>query len=58
MNISQEGRDDIDDLREAGWINGLKISTKGYQAVTAFQLSQRGTYVKVTSLSNLRINYC
>lgn len=25
MNISQEGKDDIDDLREAGLISGLKV---------------------------------
>jgi hypothetical protein len=42
LNISQEGRDDIDDLRELGLINGLKVSTKGYQSITAFQVSLKG----------------
>ncbi|PRP78265.1 hypothetical protein PROFUN_13875 [Planoprotostelium fungivorum] len=37
MNISQEGRDDIDDLREEGLINGLKLSSNDYQSITAYQ---------------------
>lgn len=46
LNISQEGRDDIDDLRELGLINGLKISTKGYQSITAFQVSTKGRIMR------------
>jgi hypothetical protein len=42
VNISQEGRDDIDDLREMGILDGLKVSTKGYQAVSAYHLSPKG----------------
>lgn len=42
LNISQEGRDDIDDLREAGMVNGLKLSSKEYQSVTAYQISPAG----------------
>jgi hypothetical protein len=42
MNISQEGRDDIDDLRETDHINGLKLSTTLYQSVTAYQVSAKG----------------
>lgn len=42
INISQEGRDDVDDLREAGMINGLKLSSKEYQSVTAYQISPQG----------------
>jgi len=42
MNISQEGKDDIDDLREGGLISAIKLSSKEFQAVTAFQLSNSG----------------
>jgi len=42
MNISQEGRDDIDDLREEGLINGLKLSSSDYQSITAYQISADG----------------
>ncbi len=42
LNISQEGRDDIDDLREGGLVNGLKLSSKEYQSVTAYQISPDG----------------
>jgi hypothetical protein len=45
MNISQEGRDDIDDLREHGFINGLKLATEDLTAVTAFQVSLEGMKV-------------
>jgi WD repeat-containing protein 35 len=43
LNISQEGKDDIDDLRESGLINGLKLSSSDYQSVTAYQISSKGT---------------
>lgn len=42
MNISQEGKDDLDDLREAGLVNACKLSSKEFQSVTAFQLSDVG----------------
>lgn len=42
MNITQDGKSAIDDLREANLINGLKLSTKDYHSVTAFQVSTRG----------------
>jgi len=42
MNISQEGKDDIDDLRENGLLNAIKLNSKEFQAVTAFQLSNAG----------------
>lgn len=42
MNISQEGKGAIDDLRERDLINGLKLSTEDFQPVTAFQVSKRG----------------
>jgi hypothetical protein len=43
LNISQEGRDDIDDLREVSAINGLKLSSQEYQSITAYQVSDKGT---------------
>eukprot|EP01117_Protostelium_nocturnum_P009319 TRINITY_DN3338_c0_g1_i1.p1 TRINITY_DN3338_c0_g1~~TRINITY_DN3338_c0_g1_i1.p1 ORF type:complete len:862 (-),score=280.18 TRINITY_DN3338_c0_g1_i1:42-2627(-) len=49
MNISQEGKDDIDDLREAGLLNGLKLSSNEYQSVTAYQISQKGTKLLATA---------
>jgi hypothetical protein len=42
MNITQDGKSAIDDLREANLINGLKLSTKDYHSITAFQVSDRG----------------
>ncbi|KAF1317434.1 hypothetical protein FI667_g14840, partial [Globisporangium splendens] len=42
MNTTQDGKSAIDDLREANLINGLKLSTKEYHSVTAFQVSMRG----------------
>ena len=33
MNITQEGKDDVDDLRELGLINGLKLSSGGFQVI-------------------------
>ena len=34
FNISQEGKSDVDFLREEELINGLKLSSKTYQPVT------------------------
>ncbi|KAF1788654.1 D-isomer specific 2-hydroxyacid dehydrogenase, NAD-binding domain conserved site 1 [Phytophthora cactorum] len=42
MNTTQDGKSAIDDLREANLINGLKLSTKDYHSVTAFQVSLLG----------------
>ncbi|TMW67009.1 hypothetical protein Poli38472_012125 [Pythium oligandrum] len=42
INATQDGKSAIDDLREASLINGLKVSTKDYHSVTAFQVSLRG----------------
>ena len=52
MNTSQEGKDDIDDLREQGYINGLKLSTDDLQPVTAFQCSLSG----IKLLKNLAVS--
>lgn len=45
LNISQEGNSDIDYLREEELINGLKLSSKDYQPVTCFQISEKGLEV-------------
>jgi len=42
FNVSQEGRSDIDFLREEELLNGLKLSSKEYQPITCYQLSERG----------------
>ena len=42
LNLSQEGRDDIDDLREAGLIYCLKLSSKKYQSTIAYRLMPFG----------------
>ena len=47
MNISQEGKDDIDDLREGGLLNGLKLSSEDLQPITAYQVSQKGKELAV-----------
>ena len=39
MNISQEGKAAIDELREQKLINGLKISTEDFQPITAYQVA-------------------
>ena len=42
LNITQEGKAAVDDLREKELINGLKLSTEDFQPVTAFQVSKKG----------------
>jgi hypothetical protein len=42
MNVTQEGKAAIDDLREKGLVNGLKLSTEDFQPVTAYQVSRKG----------------
>lgn len=42
LNVTQEGKAAIDDLREAGLLNGLKLSTEDFQPVTAYQVSMKG----------------
>jgi hypothetical protein len=42
MNISQEGKAAIDELREQKLINGLKIATEDFQPITAYQVSLKG----------------
>lgn len=45
MNISREGLDDLNDLRELGLINHLKISTTQYGIITGYRLSEKGQKV-------------
>lgn len=42
LNITQEGKDDIDDLRQGGLLNGLKLSSEELQPITAYQVSAKG----------------
>ena len=42
INISQEGKDDLDDLTEGKLIKGLRLSTKEHQSVTAYQITPAG----------------
>ena len=45
INVSQEGRSAMNDLRESGMLNGLKLSTEDFQPVTAYQVSHKGMEV-------------
>ena len=40
VNISQEGRDDIDDLREEKFINGLKLSSTDHANQTCYRIAE------------------
>ena len=42
MNISQEGKSDIEFLREEELINGLQMSSKSFQPITCYQISEKG----------------
>ena len=42
MNVTQEGKDDIDDLREGDLLNGLKLASADLIPVTAYQASEKG----------------
>jgi len=54
MNISQEGKGAVDDLREAELVNGLKMNTEEFQIVTAYQVSKRGLKLLARAPSSLR----
>lgn len=56
MNTTQDGKSAIDDLRETNLINGLKLSTKDYHSVTAFQVSERGLELLKQTPKELRAN--
>ena len=42
LNVTQEGKDDLDDLVEGKLVKGLRLSTKEHQSVTAYQISPSG----------------
>ena len=42
LNVTQEGKDDLDDLVEGKLVKGLRLSTKEHQSVTAYQISPAG----------------
>ena len=42
MNVSQEGKSDVEFLREEELINGLQMSSKSFQPVTCYQVSEKG----------------
>jgi len=59
MNISQEGRDDLDDLREMKLINTIKLSTVNHGFVVAYQVSFKGQKMlkrKLTQSSQDAVN--
>ena len=42
MNVSQEGKSDVEFLREEELINGLQMGSKSFQPVTCYQVSDKG----------------
>lgn len=48
MNISREGEDDIQDLRELGLIERLKLTTTSYVYIAAYRVTKRGKEVVKT----------
>ncbi len=42
MNVSQEGKSDIEFLREEELVNGLQMSTRSFQPITCYQISDKG----------------
>eukprot|EP01047_Picozoa_sp_COSAG01_P052892 COSAG01_NODE_5609_length_4148_cov_12.547296_1_plen_762_part_00 len=42
MNVSQEAKDDLCDLRERFALNGLKLQSSAFQSITAYQVSLAG----------------
>ena len=49
MNVTQEGRDDLDDLREAGLLLSLKLTNNLNNNLTAFRLSELGMHTLLES---------
>ena len=43
LNISQEGKSDVELLREEELLNGLQIATRSYKPVTCYQISKKGS---------------
>lgn len=42
INVSQEGRSDVDYLREEELLNGLKLQSREFQPITCYQVSEKG----------------
>jgi WD repeat-containing protein 35 len=42
MNVSQEGKSDVEYLREEELVNGLQMSSKSFQPITCYQISEKG----------------
>jgi len=53
LNMSQEGKSAVEDLREQQLINGLKLSSEDFQPVNSFQVSLKGLQFLKTLPNNL-----
>ncbi|KAG5192767.1 hypothetical protein JKP88DRAFT_269267 [Tribonema minus] len=42
MNVSQEGKSDVEFLREEELVNGLHVSSRSYKPITCYQVSAKG----------------
>ena len=42
LNVSQDGKDDLDDLREAKLVGSIKLTTKQQMVISAYQLTDDG----------------
>lgn len=42
LNITQDGKSDIEFLREEELLNGLQVSSRSYKPITCFQISSKG----------------
>lgn len=42
MNVSQESKSDVEFLREEELVNGLQMSSKSFQPITCYQISEKG----------------
>ena len=47
----QEGKSDVEFLREEELLNGLQMSSKSFQPITCYQISEKGNNGEVTSSS-------
>jgi WD repeat-containing protein 35 len=59
MNVSQEGKDDLDDLRGMKLLNTIKLSSKDHGLVTGYQISFKGQKMlkrKLTQSSQDAVN--
>jgi len=42
LNISQEGKDDLNDLRELGFLNKIRLATKKHFYIYSYELTEKG----------------